>query len=100
MNIRDHELAAEAKLIQAEDGDTYGTIILAALIASKMISLYDLPDLLSRMSLAHTTASIYDPTLWMNKHKMMEEDRELIEAAMPLWRMAMKMRDRMKEVVV
>jgi len=33
-----------------------------------------------------------NPTLWMTRHGAMDEDRELLEAAAVLWRLAKKIK--------
>jgi hypothetical protein len=50
----------------------------------------DLPAILESIEKAHTVGPILDPTLYRDKRKAMEEDAELLKAALPLWRLAKK----------
>lgn len=64
----------------------YQTAIRACATAGAMISQCDLPEILAAISRAETLGPIVDPTLYIRKHKSMEQDKRLVEAALPLWR--------------
>ena len=56
-----------------------------------LLSQLDLPAMLERIERAHALGPMLDPTLYRAKAKAMDEDAELIRAALPLWRHAQKM---------
>lgn len=64
---------------------------------ARVISMLPLDEILNAHSRMESFASILDPTLYRNKSQAASEDRELIHAAMPLWRYAKKMMETEKE---
>jgi hypothetical protein len=50
----------------------------------------DVPDLLQRIERAHSFGCMVDPTLYRDKVQAMDQDKEMLEAALPLWRWARK----------
>lgn len=52
----------------------------------------DIPDLLQRIERAHSLGSMIDPTLYRDKVVAMDQDKDMLEAALPLWRWARKIR--------
>jgi hypothetical protein len=58
------------------------------LSAARIVACVDVPKLISDIERADVIAPLIDPTLWMTKHREMEEDRQLLEAALPLHRKA------------
>jgi len=55
---------------------------------------HDLPELLRAIERADAFGPILDPTLYRDRAGAMHEDRELLEAALPLWRFAQRMKAR------
>lgn len=72
------------------DADEYQEAILTCILAGKVMMALPLPDVLNAMSRAETLGPILDPTLYREKSDDMAADRELVEAALPLWRLARK----------
>lgn len=66
----------------------YKDALRAILIAAKMIRSWDLADLERGMTHNLEVGHLIDPTLWLTKHKALEQDRELVRAALYLWRYA------------
>lgn len=58
--------------------------------ASNMVAMHDIPELLAAIERGHSVGPILDPTLYRDKAKAMEEDAELLRAALPLWKLARK----------
>lgn len=50
-----------------------------------VISLLPVDQILEAIQAADTAAPILDPTLWRSKRTAMYEDRDLLQAALPLW---------------
>lgn len=50
----------------------------------------DIPDLLQRIERAHSFGCMLDPTLYRAKVEAMDQDKDMLEAALPLWRWARK----------
>jgi hypothetical protein len=59
-------------------------------MAAKLLTYIDIPQMLADIERADTLGPLLDPTLWMNKSEAMNQDRELLKAALPLWKLAKK----------
>jgi hypothetical protein len=69
----------------AEDPiERYRSAVQACFMVGTILAQHDLPALLGEIASAEALGPILDPTLWIQKHKAMEQDRKLIAAAMPL----------------
>ena len=77
--------------------EDYQNAIGACMAAARIITLYDLPDLLNSIATADALGPILDPTLWIQNNQKMTEDRKIIEAAMPLWKLAKMLEERAKD---
>ena len=64
----------------------YQDAIRACVMVGAMVSQYDLPEILAAISRAETIGPLVDPVLYIRKRKAMEQDKQLVEAALPLWR--------------
>ncbi len=60
----------------------HAIIILTA--GARVIAGIDVPTLLQAIEYADGLGPLLDPTLWRDKHQAMEEDRQLLRAALPL----------------
>lgn len=60
--------------------------------AARIISMVDVPDFLNRIERAHALGAVLDPTLYRKNVEAMDQDKELLEAALPLWRLANRAR--------
>lgn len=67
---------------------TYRASLESVVMAARLVSQWDLPELLKAMGRAQAIGPLVDPTLYRAKAAAMEQDRELLEAALPLWRFA------------
>jgi hypothetical protein len=56
--------------------------------AGRTISMLDLPAMLQMMERTDALGPVLDPTLYREKHRAMESDRQILEATLPLWRLA------------
>jgi len=81
------------------DVDDYRAAIHAAVIAANMLARHDIPQLLAAIEHADTVGPFLDPTLWMKNHKAMDEDRAVLEAALPLWKLAQKLAEKLAEAL-
>lgn len=70
--------------------EQYQNLVTATSVAANLIGPHDLPKILSAISHAEAVGPIQDPTLWREKSGPMAEDKELLEAALPLWELAQK----------
>jgi len=62
-------------------------------LASMFLERVNVPDMLERIERADAFGGMIDPTLYREKRGAMMEDKELLEAALPLWRYAQKVRE-------
>lgn len=72
-------------------GEEYTAALMICAGSARSLSLIDVPDMLRRIENAEAVGPILDPTLYRAQSQKMAEDKELLEAALPLWRMAQKM---------
>jgi hypothetical protein len=75
----------------------YQSGVLAAATAAAMISETDLPKILSMIERADSFGAVLDPTLYREKHQAMMEDKELLEAALPLWKVGQVLKARARD---
>lgn len=66
----------------------YQDALRACYICAQILRQHDLPQILNMMSRADSIGVMIDPTLWMQNHDKMEEDKTVVNAAMPLFRIA------------
>ena len=66
------------------DVPTYRAAVLAAHIAARILAQHPIRELLQDIERADAVGPLFNPTLWMEKHAAMEEDRELLQAALSL----------------
>lgn len=64
--------------------ESYRAAIQAAAICSQMLTQHDIPKLLEDISRAEALGPIMDPTLYREKARAMQQDKELLKAAAPL----------------
>ena len=81
------------------DVEEYRAAIGAAVIAANMLAQWDIPQLLADIERADAFGPLLDPTLWSKKHKAMDEDREALRAALPLWRLAQELAEKRAEAL-
>lgn len=53
--------------------------------------MFDIPKLLDKIGTAETVGPLIDPTLYMRQEQRLSEDRELLEAALPLHRLTARL---------
>lgn len=71
----------------------YRGAVQAAALCASMLAQWDLPGLLEAIGRAETVGPIVDPTLYREKAGAMAEDKALLEAALPLWKMRKKLQE-------
>jgi hypothetical protein len=59
-----------------------------------MIYVHDIPKLLADIERADAVGWAIDPTLYRDKVDAMNEDREVLKAALPLWHLAAEIQKR------
>jgi hypothetical protein len=64
----------------------YRAAVIACHKARALLHEHDLPSLLAAFGRAETTGPVLDPTLWREKAKLMEQDKEILRAALVLWK--------------
>jgi hypothetical protein len=70
------------------------TLRVCAMLAG-LVGEHDIPKMLEMIERADSIGGMIDPTLYREKHGAMMEDKELLEAALPLWRIAKKFQERL-----
>jgi len=63
----------------------------SAVLCAKLLQAHDLPAMLAAIEHADAIGPLADPTLWNQNHKAMQQDREVLEAALPLWQLGKKL---------
>lgn len=75
----------------------YQSAIVAVRIAATMLAQHELTEILRAIEFADSFGPVLDPTLWRDKHEAMEQDREVLKAALPLWKLGRKFAELAKE---
>lgn len=69
----------------------YRSVIMHVAMCAKLLADYDIPDLIRKINRAETVGPMLDPTLWIRKNKAMDEDKEMLKAALPLHQLGKKL---------
>jgi hypothetical protein len=69
------------------DKAEYQAAVLACHMAAKLLAVHDLPKILDAIARADAVGCFVDPTLYRERAPAMREDKQVIEDAMPLWRL-------------
>jgi hypothetical protein len=70
-------------------GLEYQAAVGSCALVGSMLTQYDLPAMLNAIERAEAIGPMIDPTLYREKAEAMGQDKDLLEAALPLWRWAM-----------
>jgi hypothetical protein len=65
--------------------ERYQAALKACAEACRIVSQHDIRGLIEAIDHAHAVGPIVDPTLYRDKAEAMEQDRELLQAALPLF---------------
>lgn len=76
--------------------ETYQTAVQQTVLAAQLLAEHDIPGILAAIDRAETMAPFTDPTLYIKKAKAMREDKEVLEAALPLWKLGQKLKEMRK----
>lgn len=68
----------------------YRANLLLIHMAARTIAKMDIPKMLDDIERSHAIGPMLDPTLYRDKRKAMEEDAELLRAALPLYKLGRK----------
>ena len=74
--------------------DAVKTIILLG----RTLEVYDIPQLIEQGQRALDFGPFQDPTLWIQKHQALEQDLELLRAALPLATAIQKLKERIQPI--
>lgn len=74
-------------------GLEYQAAVGTCALVGVMLTEHDLPGMLNAIEHAEAVGPMIDPTLYRNKHEAMGHDKDLLEAALPLWRWAKKQKE-------
>lgn len=66
----------------------YRAAVTQVVMAARVIGSHDLPGLLAAIETSHAVGPMLDPTLYRDAAKAMDEDADVLRAAMPLYRLA------------
>lgn len=72
--------------------EEYQQQLMNVAMTARLLVEVDIPDLLSRIELAHSFGCMLDPTLYRDKVEAMDQDKDMLEAALPLWRWSQKVK--------
>jgi hypothetical protein len=66
----------------------YQSAIVTVVTCARLLATHDIPALLAAIETADSVGPILDPTMWRAKKPAMDEDKQMLQAALPLWRLA------------
>jgi hypothetical protein len=64
--------------------EEYQMALQGVYLVAGMLTEFDIHTMLASIKRAEVMGPIIDPTLWIEKERKMREDKELLQAAMPL----------------
>ncbi len=73
------------------------TAVMSVISAMRILRMVDLPKVLDNIERASAIGPLIDPTLYLRNGDKMHEDKDLLKAALPLWRFAKKLAEGAKE---
>lgn len=70
--------------------------VVATVLAARMLAttIEDLPAVIRAAERALDFGPFTDPTAWRDKHKALEQDIEMLKAALPMWQLGRRMLER------
>lgn len=71
--------------------DDYQAAVIACHVAARMLAQHPVEKLLEAIERADSVGPLLDPTLWMKKRGAMNEDREMLKAALKLSKLGQKL---------
>jgi len=74
--------------IKVKNETTYRVAMESIVMAANLIRQYDLPGMIESINFADRVGPFVDPTMYMHNAHLMHKSKEIIEAALPLWRLA------------
>lgn len=73
--------------------EEYQHVVTTAAYAARLLAEMDIPRILEAIERAHAFGAVLDPTLYRDKVEAMDQDKEILQAAMPLRRMGLKLKE-------
>ena len=77
--------------------EKYRSDLMLVATAMQAVGNIDIPKMLQAIEHCDTVAPFVDPTLYMQNRDKMMEDKELLEAALPLWKLHAKWKEKYGE---
>jgi hypothetical protein len=71
--------------------EDYQAAVVGCALVARILQQWNLGDVLEAIERVDIIGPLVDPTLWAKKIKAMAEDRELLKAAFPLWKLGKQM---------
>jgi hypothetical protein len=68
--------------------ERYRSAVMTAALAARLLAQHNIAQLLRDIETADAIGPVLDPTLWRDKHEAMEQDREILKAALALAKFA------------
>lgn len=81
------EVSKPDSIEEAAQVEEYRSAVLSCAMAARLLNGHDIPALLAAIDRAEAFGPILDPTLFREKSRAMSEDKRLLKAALPLYRM-------------
>ncbi len=73
--------------------DEHQACVKGVVLVARALDIYDIPKAIAAASRALEMGPYIDPTAWRDNHKKLEEDREMLRAALPLWQLVQKLKE-------
>lgn len=75
-------------MTEIDPNNSHHRAVIMTAQAARLLLMIDLPAALEAIAMAESVGPLFDPTLWIEKNEAMAQDKEFLEAALPLWQMA------------
>ncbi len=74
--------------------DDHQACVKTVVLLARSLDIYDIPKAIDAATRALEMGPYIDPTAWRANHRKLEEDREMLRAALPLWELVQKLKER------
>ncbi len=71
--------------------DEHQACVRGVVLVARALDIYDIPKAIEAATRALEMGPYIDPTAWRDNHKKLEEDREMLRLALPLWELVQKL---------
>jgi hypothetical protein len=77
--------------------DDHGQCVMVVVMAARALETHDIEGAIERAKHALEIGPFFQPTAWIQNHEKLEQDIEVLRAALPLVKLAREIRERIEK---